>query len=219
MESQKPKAKSRKLLLCGQSLVEVIVAVAIFVIIAGSSVVAVLGSLSTSRLGEEETQATAYAVEGIEAVRSIRNKSWEDLTDGNHGLSGLGGAWTFLDTSEELDKFTRVVKISSVERNENDEIVTSGVVVDLDTKRVISQVSWDFTPARTNTVEVVSYLTNWQEARKVASCSEYCEIRSYSAGVCRRNAQVCTSNGERYKSGGDIYCTGGPQEDTCCCAP
>lgn len=201
----------------GQSVIEVVVAVSMFVIIAGSAVVTMLGSFLTSRLAEEETQAASMATEGIEAAQSIRNKDWRNLVDGNHGLSSTGDTWIFSGTSDEDGKFTRTVSISSVERDENDDIVISGVVVDPDTKKITSQVSWDFTSARTNTVEMVSYLSNWQETRRVASCLEYCKIRGFSAGTCRRNVQACSQNGEINKSDGDLYCTGGSQEDTCCC--
>jgi type II secretory pathway pseudopilin PulG len=227
----------------GQSVVEIIIAVSMFTIIAGSAVVAVLGSLSTSRLAEEETQATMTAVEGIEAAASIRNKDWDSLVEGSHGLDNAGDAWAFSGTSDTdpSGKFTRTVGIEPVERDANDDIVASGGTIDPDTKKITSSVTWDFTAARTNTVEMTSYLTNWQEAAGVSegeptptptdtptptpttepysTCSEFCLGSGYSGGTCRRNAKACSDNGETYESGGDQYCTGGPNSDTCCCAP
>ncbi len=222
----------------GQSVVEVVVAVAIFVIIAGGSVVAVLGSLSTSRLAEEETQATAYAVEGIEAVQSIRNKDWNDLVDGDHGLTNAGDVWAFSETSETIDKFTRVVNVSSVLRDENDDIVDLGGDSDPNTKKITSTITWDFTASRTNLVEKVAYLTNWQEAYgsgavsaptptstpiptstpvPPSTCSEYCVwLGGYVSGACRQHSGACLAS-EVYESGGDALCTGGPSADTCCC--
>lgn len=211
--------KCQKSNVLGQSIIEIIVAVAIFIIIAGSSVVIILGSFLSSRLAEEETQAVGLSVEGLEAVQSIRDKNWASLADGDYGLSNAGDSWTFSGTSDTQDKFDRIVNISSVERDESGDIVSTGVVADSSTKKVTSSVTWDFTAARTNTVEMTTYLTNWQEARKVAICLEYCEVRGYSGGACRRNTQACSNNSETYQSGGDTYCTGGQQEDTCCCLP
>ena len=203
----------------GQSLVEVIIAVSIFVIIAGSSVVVVLGSFITSRLAEDETQAASLAVEGIEAVSSIKNKSWDNLTDGNHGLSNSGNEWTFSESEDINGKYARVINVSSVLRNNSDEIVDSDGASDNDTKKITSTITWDFTPARQSEVEMVAYLTNWQEARKVAACSEYCQLKSYQTGTCRRNVSACSTYSEVNLQTGDRYCTGGSTEDTCCCVP
>lgn len=220
----------------GQSIIEVIVAVAIFIIIASSSVVAVLGSLSTTRLAEEETQATLFASEGMEAVQSIRNQDWDNLTNGDHGLSNSGGIWSFSGTSDvdPSEKFTRVITVEDVQRDGNSDIVNSGGTVDQDTKKVSVAVSWNFTPTRSNTVSKVLYLTNWQTGRSVgavatpaptptpggpSTCVELCTNNGYSAGTCRANAQQCNNNGETHESGGDQFCTGGASADRCCCAP
>lgn len=210
----------------GQSVIEVIVAIAIFVIIAGSSVITILGSLSASRLAEEETQATFIATEGIEAVQSIRNQSWSNLVDGTYGLQLSSGFWEFAGVDDTTGKFTRFVSVSSVERL-NDDIVTSGGTTDDDTKLITSSVTWDFTSARTNTVETSQYMTNWQEGvgtssgdPPVSTCNDYCiSLGTYSSGTCRKNAGACGSAGETNEPTGDQYCTGGPQVDTCCCLP
>lgn len=214
----------------GQSVIEVIVAVAIFVIIAGSSVIAILGSLSSTRLAKEETQATLYASEGIEAVESIRNQEWNNLVSGTYGVSNASGTWAFSGISDDpdgTDKFSRAVTVIDVERNDNGEIVSSGGTVDEETKQITSTINWNFTPVRQNTVTLTSYLTNWQAAKgsggtgrpSANTCQEYCATIGYSTGTCRAASQQCTNNNEDYKPAGNQYCTGGANEDTCCCAP
>jgi type II secretory pathway pseudopilin PulG len=214
----KTKKQSKEL---GQSLVEIIIAVSIFVVIAGSAVVVVLGSMSSSRLGEEETQASFYAVEGLEVAKSIKNKNWMDLQDGDHGLSKSSGEWVFVgasDSNGSNDKFTRVVNVSSVYRGIDGNIVDSGGSVDSDTKKVTSTISWDFTPGRPDSVQMVEYLTNWQESINM-TCSRFCSLRTYTQGTCRKNVGACNSNGETHESDGDIYCTQVLDENTCCCLP
>lgn len=212
----------------GQSIIEAIVAMAIFIIIASSTVMVVLGSFSTARLAEEEAQATLFAVEGIEATQSIRNQDWDNLTNGGHGLTRSGDLWAFFGASDDPDgagKFSRTVSLADVQRNSSGDMVDSGGTVDSDTKKVISTITWDFTPSRQNEVELTAYLTNWQLARSpagasgpaISSCSEYCLTVGYSLGTCRQNTQQCTNNSEDHKPAGDQYCTGGPDEDTCCC--
>jgi type II secretory pathway pseudopilin PulG len=195
----------------GQSVIEIIVAVAIFTIIAASAVVTILGSFSTSRLAKEESIAMNLAVEGIEASQSIRNQDWEGLIDGDHGIS-KNGSWLFSGTEDVVGKYTRFVNVTEI---------------DNDTKEATSNVTWDFSSSRRNSVELTTRLTSWQTASGqlisgtplIDSCNDYCIVNAYSLGVCRRNTGACSDNGETYESGGDQYCTGGPNEDTCCCAP
>ena len=202
----------------GQSVIEIIIAIAIFMIIAGSTVVSIVGSLSISRLAEEESQATYIASEGIEAVYSIRNKDWESLADGSYGLDATSGEWVFAGTSDidPSGKFTRQISISSVQRDINQDINTG--VTDTETKQVVSLVSWDFTSARTNSVEMTAYVTNWQTDMKVTSCNDYCLNIDYSAGTCRNNSNQCISSGEENAVAADFYC-GSPPATSCCCLP
>lgn len=227
----------------GQSVIEVIVAVSIFVIIAGSSVVTVLGSFLTTRLAEEETKATLLGEEGLEAIDSIRNQDWSSLVDGTYGLSESGGSWSFSGTSDfdPSGKFERMVTVASVQRDANGNIVGSGGSIDEDTKFITSSVSWNFTAVRLLNVELNSYLTNWGESiggipsgsptptpsptpiptptatPAPNTCESFCQSSGYSSGICRRNAAACSQNGETYQGGGDQFCTGGPSFDTCCC--
>lgn len=223
----------------GLSIIELIVSIAIFAIIAASSISAILGAFSTSRLAKEESRATFFNVEGLEATESIRNQDWANLVNGDHGLSFGGGNWTFSGTSD-LDgsgKYTRVVNVSDVERDGNDDIVASGGTIDPDTKKIISTVSWDFTPTRNNQIQKTLYLTNWQKSIGAGSsgvgpptptptptppviptCGPFCQGLGYSGGSCRQNTQQCNNNGETPEAGGDANCTT-PNSDTCCCTP
>lgn len=213
----------------GQSVVEIIVALALFLIIAGGSVAAIVGSLTTTRLAEEESQATLYAVEGIEAVQSIRNQNWSLITNGTYGVSNSGGTWAFSGSSDDPDgsgKFTRVITISNVNRNSSGTIVSSGGTNDPSTKLIDATVSWDFTPSRNNSVSIQTYITDWQFSRgtpgssgpTLTSCNQYCVHQAYTSGVCEPVAPPCANSGGVHKPGGDQFCTGSPT-DTCCCVP
>lgn len=211
----------------GLSILEVIISIAILTIIASSSVAAVLGSFSSVRLAKEETQATSLAVEAIEAVDSIRNQGWENVSAGTYGLDNSSGTWVFQGSSDTLGKFTRITTISSVQRDTSSEIVVSGGTLDPDSYQVATSVTWNFTPTRSNTVSMTSLITNWQQARGagsslppgVTTCAEYCISQSYSTGTCRQNTQQCTNNSETYEISGDAFCVVGSPADTCCCLP
>lgn len=219
--------KIKNLNISGQSIIEVIIALALFVIIVGSGIVAILGALTTTRLAEEETQATTYATQGIDAVESIRNLDWNNLVNGTYGLTNSGGFWAFSGSSDNPDgsgKFTRSVTISDVQRNTSGNIVSSGGTVDDESKHILVTVLWDFTPTRNNSVEIESYLTNWQLSRNVpgggapvfGSCNEYCINQAYASGSCEPVSPPCANSGGTHKPAGNVYCTGSPT-DTCCC--
>lgn len=213
------------------SIIEVIIAVALFVIIAGSTTIVVLGSFSSTRLAKEEVKATLIAEEGLEAVQSIRNQDWNNLSVGTYGLSNSGGNWVFSGSSDvdPSGRYTRTITVSQVERDGNGDVISTGGTVDDQTYLINVNVSWDFTPTRNNMVELNQYLTDWQLSvgagsggggtGGVTTCSDYCVSQSYSTGTCRANANQCNNNGETYESVGDTYCTGGGGADTCCCAP
>ena len=114
----------------GFGIIEIIVAMSIMIIIAATGTSTVLHSFSSNRLGGEETQATLFAQEGVEAVRSIKNQDWTNLSTGTYGLDDSGGTWALSGSSETEGKFTRQIVISQVQRDSNGDIVDSGGTVD-----------------------------------------------------------------------------------------
>lgn len=151
----------------GFGIIEIIVAVSILAIIAASTAITVIGSFSTNRLGDEQTKASLFAQEGIEAAKSIKNQGWEDpflATDCSSGcgLDSSGGAWAYSGTNNTLEsKYTRTLLVQQAQRDAGGNIVSSGGTDDPDTYKVTSTVNWDFTSARSNIVELITYLTNW----------------------------------------------------------
>lgn len=211
------------------SLVEIIVAMAIFIIFAGSATTSILGSYRISKLGAEQSEATAIATEGIEAVQSMRNSSWSniDVVDGDYNLNNSGD-WAFDAPADVINgKYTRVINISSVQRDGGGDIGSG--TVDPDTKLITSTVSWAGIDGNTDSVVLTSYLTNWQISMSTVSgnvgggpdytsCVEYC---SYSDSLNNYTSSVCKSQN---KCNADFwiadpvedYCSGSPKNGCCC---
>ncbi len=146
----------------GFSVVEVTLAVALFAIFGVGVVVAVISNLSLNQSGQEQTIASQYASEGVEAIRSIKNQNFSALTNGNWGIVQSGGVWTLSGANNTWDKYTRVINISSVQRDVSGNIVASGGTVDPDTKKVTVTVSWNVNPVRPVSSVTSSYVTNWK---------------------------------------------------------
>lgn len=152
----------------GFSVIEVLLAAAIFMIFSIVSGTVVLQGFSGNRLGEEQTVANQYAAEGLEAVRSIKNQTFSNLVNSvGTGILQSGGVWTFAGGNNQFgpsNKYTRVLTVSDVQRDGSGNIVASGGTVDPLTKKITSTVSWNFSPTRADSVVLNSYLTNWKAA-------------------------------------------------------
>jgi hypothetical protein len=135
----------------GQSLIELIIAIGIFIVITSALAVFVLDSYVAGRLSLEITKADFLAEEGVEAVSSIRDNSWSNLITGSHGLAISGGRWVFQGNSEDigdqLRNGTRVIEIENIGQYR---------------KKITSRVNWQFSETRPEEVIFVSYLTNWR---------------------------------------------------------
>lgn len=153
--------QNNKKLSAGFGIIEVIVAMGIFVIIAVTGVSTVTHSFSINRLSEETSTAHLFAQEGIEAARSIRNQDWTDMVAGTHGVSNAGNAWSFSGSNNISGKYTRQITVAQGQRDGSGNIVDSGGSADSDLVKVTSEVSWDFSPTRANNVTLETYFTNF----------------------------------------------------------
>ncbi|MEK7574089.1 MAG: hypothetical protein AAB514_00985, partial [Patescibacteria group bacterium] len=83
----------------GQTMVEALVAIGVFLVSINAIVFLIFAAQSISQDTKINQEAVNYASEGIEAIRSIRNRSWNELTDGEHGLIFSGDQWSFSGAS------------------------------------------------------------------------------------------------------------------------
>ncbi|MDP2366127.1 MAG: hypothetical protein Q8M94_20440, partial [Ignavibacteria bacterium] len=148
----------------GFTIIEVLLAMGLFVLVAGGGVSAAVQAFSVNRLGEEESYAGYLASEGMEATRAISARDYFNLVNGSHGVDYSSGKWEFSGSSNALGKFARTVVISNVYRDTNGNIVASGGRLDLFTKRAEAKVDWSFSPGRSNTASFKTYFTYWQSS-------------------------------------------------------
>lgn len=154
----------------GQALMEVILATAIFGLIAVTLIAMTVGSLRGIQQGGEQSEAQSLALEGIEAVRSIRDRAWNENTFSTSSISVAGGLWRFgaEGSTETIGKFTRTVSFQDVCRdNGTDDIVTCGTAdsyTDVQSKEVLVIITWITGVGATNTIERRAYMTNWDSS-------------------------------------------------------
>lgn len=146
----------------GFSVIEVLLASALFVLFSGQAVISVLSGLDNNRLGQENSLAVQYTSAGLEAVRSIRNQSFSSLVvNSATGVAKVGGVWTFSGANNTFGNFIRVITLEDVQRDSSGNIVASGGTVDAFSKKISVNTNWDFSSARSNSVPLTTYLSNW----------------------------------------------------------
>ena len=136
----------------GFSIIELIVASAIFVLFISSSGMLLFSGEDVGRVNLTLYKANLYTQEGLEATRVIRDGNWEALTQGDHGLQKSGSTWVFNGTSDVLEnKYRRTITVASINENK---------------KEVRSSVRWFNAFGQEKQVEFTTHFTNWQRVRE-----------------------------------------------------
>ncbi len=146
---------------------EVVIAVGI-ISIALFSLAGVSGTaLRISEENAKNFQADFLLEEGMEAARVLRDSSWNrnivPLSIGtNYYLNFSNNEWQATTTpSAFVDGiFARSFSFQSVYRDVNDDIVSSGGILDSNTKKITVSVSW-FSRNATTTKSISTYITNF----------------------------------------------------------
>ena len=154
----------------GQGLLEVILAMAIFAAIAGTLITMSVGGFRGLEQGGEQTEAEGFAEEGMEAIRSIHDRAWNEITGVTAQVGISSGKWVITGTGDQTGlgtngKFTRAISFADVCRdNTSQNIVACGApssYTDLHSKKVTATITWTTRGGQTNTVQKIAYLTNW----------------------------------------------------------
>jgi len=141
--------RKKKTFLKGFSLVEAIIACAVFAIITTSTATVIFNSRSGIKGAGNYERAVFLAEEGLEALRSMRDNDFSDLTNGDKGLSKSGAMWAFSGSQDTVDIFSRQINVATVDAN---------------TKKIVSRVSWDVGQGETKEIYLEENLKNWKVA-------------------------------------------------------
>jgi len=153
--------KTKKILSSkGFSLIEIILSSGLLALFA----LAFLGVLgfsqeSTLRAGQRN-RAIFLAEEGLEAARSIRDESFNNLSTGNHGLTS-SSKWGFTDQPDIIENFIRTITITDINSQ---------------TKQVTSQIDWKQTGGNDVSVSFSTLFTDWRTAASTGTSTEFCGI-------------------------------------------
>lgn len=147
----------------GFTLIEIQIAMFIFVVFVGAAASLYFTSSFSSNIKIDQNKASQYANEGIEIVKNIKFDSFLNLSDGNYALSRSGDEYTLGAGTETLEGiYDRAISIEPVYRNASGNIDDAGAVLDSLMKKVTSSVSWNSALSGTHSVNVVQYMSDWE---------------------------------------------------------
>ena len=152
----------------GISLVEVIIASSI-IAVSMIYISNVYGNfLALSVENTDRVQAAFLLDEGVEAIKTMRGYSWSSIASSTasstYYLTWQNSRWQSTTTSALIDsKFTRNYTVSNVYRDSSTlNIVSSGGVLNTDSKLINVNVSWD-NNGTTTTKQTSFYIFNLYE--------------------------------------------------------
>ncbi len=151
----------------GFILIEVLVAIAIFVLFSSAMVSMVLGSLTVVEKSSDYSYALNLSQENIEAVKIIQKKAWNDLSYTKSSVE-FDGEWVLNGENTEslTGKFKRYVIFEPVYRDENGFLLneeTANSFRDVNTLKIISKVIWSNNNKELS-VSNNTYISNWESA-------------------------------------------------------
>lgn len=121
--------------------------------------------LRTSKLTTRYIQSAYLLEEGVEAVKSMRDRSYTTTlknldTTKTWSLHWDGTSWGATTTPETIDgMFTRTMKIEKAYRNGSSDLATSGTE-DTDTKKITVYVQWQASGGVVKSVNASTYVQN-----------------------------------------------------------
>lgn len=128
---------------------EILVGMALLALSLSFAAILIFGGQNISIERDNSIRARLLAKEGIDAVSSIRSQNWNLLSDGSHSLILSGNQWQWSGSLDSQDIFTRKIIISDAGDN---------------TKKIESQVTWNSSSSRPQSVDLTTLLTNWKNA-------------------------------------------------------
>lgn len=157
----------------GQTLLEAVLALAVFALLAATVVTMAVGGMDALQQGGAHTKAAALADEGVEALRSIRDRAWNKVPHGSGcpatttvAVAVSGGSWVVTGIGPEtIDRFTRTITLRDLYRDAGGNIVDCpGSYIDRHSIAAEVVVEWQPRPGVTNTVRRTTEFTNWDSA-------------------------------------------------------
>ncbi len=158
----------------GQSLVEVIIGLAIGALLIGAAVFAISFMLRSSSANQKFQVASGLNQETIDKVRVVVSADWNDIYtlnkgEGNFYHVNVQGNNLTIEDADPLDiiiiegvSYSTYFYVEDVGRNVSGDIVSSGGTDDPSTQKITVITTWTNIGGGMSEVKLVDYITRWQ---------------------------------------------------------
>jgi hypothetical protein len=149
------------------AILEIVLALAIFVLMISSLVTLSAGSFSALMKGNEQIVGQSLAEQGAEAVRSIRDNAWNNLIYNSSGIYQTSSGWALKGegTTDSVGSYAREITFVDICRDASDNITTCpGLYTDIHAQQADVSVSWPSLNGRINTASSTALLTDWDSS-------------------------------------------------------
>lgn len=147
------------------SIIEILLAMAVFMLIMGSIAFFAIDSIRFSSNAKKRNETLLYVQESFNAIVQNKYDTWGSIianSDGNNKhLRFENGKYYIEDGVATLPEFEFGFSITNAFRDVNGEIVPSGGVEDFNTKKISFFARWFDYFGELNEVNSISYLNNW----------------------------------------------------------
>lgn len=128
----------------GQFIVEILVAIGLMLIILPSMTYVMIATKESKPMQDIRVQASLWMQETYEAIRSVREQGWDNVSiNGMYHPTVSGSAWALSPGGDSLNSLSRNVVISDVYRDGDGSIVASDSgSIDPSIKKVDVTISW-----------------------------------------------------------------------------
>lgn len=180
----------------GQLLVELLLTIALAAVLIPAIGFAVFSSYQGKALQLKKNAAVALLQQSSEALRSVRERGWSNLSqNGTYHSVASGSAWFLLPGTHTENDMTESIIISDVFRDSSGAISSSGIL-DPSTKKADIVISW-LSP-NSSFVQATVYLTRFLDTLSYTESTE----AQFNQGVLSSTTVASTNGGEVVLSGG-----------------
>ncbi|MDA0207840.1 MAG: hypothetical protein O3B64_00315 [bacterium] len=147
----------------GLALFEILLAIAIFALLASAGVGALFRATASGKQGVDYVAASGLLQEGIEGVRSVAYQDFSTISSGTYHLDTALGSYALASGSESvLTNYTRSILVEDVTRTGSltGDIAASGVA-DSATKKITISINWYTLASKLVNLSHVFYVYNF----------------------------------------------------------
>lgn len=130
----------------GQSLLEMVFAIALFVLGIVTIAILLVDAYGSLQSNTHTYQASLRAKEGIAAVRALGASDFDAIPTGTYGLEMVDGKWVLSATPDTDGVFTRTITIADI---------------DEETKQIESEVVIAMRGPRLQRAKLIGYVSDW----------------------------------------------------------